>query len=227
MITTKINPAIFWANVKELRLDKDWTQAYVAGKLGIDPKSYSCKELGRQNRVLRSFAVKVAEIFETTVEILSAGKIEEAPPHPFAVFFEKVRERRELMGISQGVMAERLGMSRTNWNAKEQCKISKHPGNTLIVKIAEVLQCTVDELMGVKDKDFNIRRGIAVKLIEWYKGNPSKYREYIERAVTDGVISEDGKGEFVLAEEYMEPAAVQDQGKVDAIVDRMSKLMEG
>lgn len=149
VIRMKINPRIFYANVRALRMENEWSQAQLAVKVGLDPKNYSNKERGSANRVPMDLAEKIAEVFGTTVESLATGEEPEEPlfDPEIVSFFSRVRTKRESLGISQKVMAERLDMSPTNWSTKESGKISRLP-SSLVQQIAEVLGCTVEELRG-------------------------------------------------------------------------------
>lgn len=58
----------------------------------------------------------------------------------------KVREIRSQHGITQGTLAERVGVSRQSINYIEQGTFA--PSVYLALKIAEVLETTVEELFG-------------------------------------------------------------------------------
>lgn len=147
MAITKINPRVFYANVRAMRDDKEWTQAQLAAKIGLDAKTYSNKERAIANRVPMDLAQKIAEALGTTVESLATGEEPEEPLfNPEIVsFFNRVRNKRESMGISQKAMAELLDMSPTNWQTKESGKVTRLP-SSLMEQIAKVLGCTLDEL---------------------------------------------------------------------------------
>jgi len=148
----KINPRIFYANVRVLRVQNEWSQAQLAAKIGLDPKTYSNKERAIANRVPMDLAEKIAEVFGTTVESLATGEIPEEPLFDPEIvnFFSRVKNKRESLGISQKSMAERLDMSPTNWQTKESGKVSRLP-SSLVQQIAEVLGCTIEELRGEKE----------------------------------------------------------------------------
>lgn len=143
----KINPRIFYANVRALRIDNELSQAQLAVKIGLEPKNYSNKERGIANRVPMDLALKIAEALGTTVETLATGDEPEQPLFDPAIvsFFNNVRIKRESLGISQKAMAEMLNMSPTNWQTKESGKVARLP-SSLAEEIARVLGCTVDEL---------------------------------------------------------------------------------
>ena len=148
----KINPRVFWMNVKSFRISNEWSQADLASKVGLDPKNYSNKERGIANRVPMDLALKIAEALGTTVESLATGEEPEEPlfDPEIVSFFNNVRIKRESLGISQKAMAEILGMSPTNWQTKESGKVARLP-SSLAEKIAEALGCTVDELREEKE----------------------------------------------------------------------------
>lgn len=153
----KINPRIFWMNVKNLRINNEWSQTELATKVEIDSKTYSNKER-MAPKVSMELAEKIAKVFGTTVEKLVAG---EEPDEPLfdpeiVSFFNAVRIKRESLGISQKVMAEKLGMKPNNWNNKESGRVAKL-STSLMEQIASVLNCTVDELKGEKKRTEGVK----------------------------------------------------------------------
>jgi transcriptional regulator with XRE-family HTH domain len=142
-----INPRVFWLNVRSIREKKGWSQQQIADKLEMNVKNYNSKERGFAARLPLEQAEKVAEILGTTVEELSKG---EAPGEPLvnpevASFWNNVRVRRERLQLSQKDVADKLGMSAQNYQAKESGKAAKLPAD-LVEQVAKVLGCTVDEL---------------------------------------------------------------------------------
>lgn len=60
---------------------------------------------------------------------------------------QNLKQYRKRCGLTQLKLAEKLGVSRTTvtmWETQ-----SSEPDNEMLVKIAEILQTTVDELLGV------------------------------------------------------------------------------
>jgi len=59
----------FSNKIKELRLQNDYTQAYVAGQLGIRQSSYNKYEVGRARPEYENL-VKLAQLYDVTVDFL-------------------------------------------------------------------------------------------------------------------------------------------------------------
>jgi len=165
MAITKINPRVFYANVRKLRQDNEWSQSQLAAKVGLDAKTYSNKERAIANRVPMDLAQKIAEALETTVEALAAGEEPEEPMFDPEIvsFFNRVRIKRESLGISQKDMAKLLNMSPTNWSTKEQGKVTRLP-SSLMEQIAKVLGCTLDELRG-KNEPVNVVPSVDQRVV--------------------------------------------------------------
>ncbi|SFM24362.1 helix-turn-helix domain-containing protein [Pelosinus propionicus] len=172
----KINPRIFWANVKSLRIENEWSQAQLAIQIGLDSKTYSNKER-MAPKVSVDLAQKIAEVLQTTVEDLAAG---DEPTEPLfdpeiVSFFNAVRAKRESMGINQKEMAEKLGMKPNNWNNKESGKVAKL-STSLMEQIASVLNCTVDELREEKKPAEDAKNVDRVQVVS---SDIEKHREVV------------------------------------------------
>ncbi len=59
--------------IKELRKSNEWTQAFVAGELGITYQSYQAYERGLALPTLENF-VKLADLYEVSLDYLLGRK---------------------------------------------------------------------------------------------------------------------------------------------------------
>ena len=66
-----------------------------------------------------------------------------------ANFPERLRELRKQNGITQKVMAERLGIQETSYQHYEYGK--REPNHQITIKIADILSTTTDYLLGRTD----------------------------------------------------------------------------
>lgn len=152
----KMNDRIFWANTKALREERGWTQPEISEKLGINHRSYNNLERGFASKMPKDLARKIAELFETSIEALSTGDEPEPLVDPDIVkFWNNAKARRESLELSQAAVAERMGLSPQGYQTKEVGKASRLP-NSLALKVAEALECSVEELWGNKDKSVKI-----------------------------------------------------------------------
>jgi transcriptional regulator with XRE-family HTH domain len=162
-----INHRLFWKNVKELRENKRLSQQQVANALNMNTKNYNGYERGMVKTLSPELAESVASVLESTVEELSKGEIPEEPlvrPEIYS-FWQNVRVKREKLGLSQGDMAELLGMSSQNYQAKEAGRAVKLPSD-LMEKVAGILDCTVEDL---KDSPSQPEKVPTVDVIESQK----------------------------------------------------------
>jgi len=152
----KINNRVFFANTKALREDKGWSQPEISEKLGINYRSYNNLERGFATKMPKGLASKIAELFETTVEELSMGDEPDEPliDPEIVKFWNNAKARREELGLSQATIAERIGIHPKNYQAKEVGRAAKLPKD-LALKVAEALECTVEELRGDESKTIN------------------------------------------------------------------------
>ncbi|WP_378955818.1 helix-turn-helix transcriptional regulator [Pelosinus sp. sgz500959] len=161
----KINDRIFWANTKALREERGWTQPEISEKLGINHRSYNNLERGFASKMPKDLAKKIADLFETSIEALSTGEEPEPLVDPEIVnFWKNAKARRESLELSQATVAERMGMSPQGYQTKEIGKASRLP-NSLALKVAEALECSVEELWGNKSKSVNVVSNVNQELV--------------------------------------------------------------
>ena len=69
------------------------------------------------------------------------------------IFSIRIKEERKYKGYSQRLMAEKLGISQSAYKGYELIgeKNGREPSLDLIRKIAEVLDVSIDYLLGLKD----------------------------------------------------------------------------
>lgn len=65
---------------------------------------------------------------------------------------ENIKKRRKALGMSQAALANRALVSQSAISDIENPNVTKLPNVDTIGKIARVLACTVDDLMGADDK---------------------------------------------------------------------------
>ena len=63
----------FTKRIKQLRLDNEWTQKFVAAKIGVRYQSYQAYELGLTVPSLENF-IKLADLFEVSLDFLVGRK---------------------------------------------------------------------------------------------------------------------------------------------------------
>lgn len=147
----EINQRIFWKNVRKMRERKGWSQQIMSEKIGMNVKNYNTKERGFSSKLPIDLAEQIAKALNTTVSLLLDGEEpEESLINPeYENFWNNVKSRREKLNLSQADVAEMLGMSPQNYQAKESCRAAKLPAE-LAQQVADVLDCSVDELMTMK-----------------------------------------------------------------------------
>lgn len=63
----------FSKKIKDLRMQNEWTQAFVASKLGITYQSYQAYELGKTVPNLENF-IKLADLYDVSLDYLVGRK---------------------------------------------------------------------------------------------------------------------------------------------------------
>ena len=69
-----------YERIRNLRIDKGWTQEYVANILNIKQNSYSQYELGERNIPIEAF-IKLSRLYETSIDYL-VGETNIKEPFP-------------------------------------------------------------------------------------------------------------------------------------------------
>ena len=146
----KLNPKVFWGNVKHLREEKGFTQQKFADLIDYNYKNYSNKERGLAANVDMYLAQKVAEALETTIEDLGQGdesEFQSTVAPNVAAFWRNLRTRREELGKRQVEIADKLGISANNYSTKEALKAPRL-SSKLMQDVASALETTVEALTG-------------------------------------------------------------------------------
>ena len=191
----RINPRVFWGNVKALREDSDLTQVEFSEMIGVKYRSYNNIEKFQTSKVTMALAQKVAEALETSVEALATGEVPDEPlvDPEVANFWRNAKARRESLNLSQGDVAERLQMNPKNYQAKESCR-AVTLSNSLALQVAEALECTVEELRENESKTIDEEDANASKTEDSIKtetlNNKPLYdighlEEYIQKFISD------------------------------------------
>lgn len=71
---------MIYYNIRSLREDNDWTQQYVAERLGVNRRTYSAYETGT-NSMTPETLIQLAELYHTSVDYL-LGLTKERAPYP-------------------------------------------------------------------------------------------------------------------------------------------------
>lgn len=71
---------MIYYNIRSLREDNDWTQQYVADRLGVNRRTYSAYETGT-NSMTPETLIQLAELYHTSVDYL-LGLTKERAPYP-------------------------------------------------------------------------------------------------------------------------------------------------
>lgn len=71
---------MIYYNIRNLREDKDWTQQYVADRIGVNRRTYSAYETG-VNSMTPEILIQLAQLYQTSVDYL-LGLTREQSPYP-------------------------------------------------------------------------------------------------------------------------------------------------
>ena len=71
---------MIYYNIRNLREDNDWTQQYVAERIGVNRRTYSAYETG-VNSMTPEILIQLAELYGTSVDDL-LGLTKERLPYP-------------------------------------------------------------------------------------------------------------------------------------------------
>lgn len=71
---------MIYHNIRNLREDKDWTQQYVADRIGVNRRTYSAYETG-VNSMTPEILIQLAQLYQTSVDYL-LGLTREQSPYP-------------------------------------------------------------------------------------------------------------------------------------------------
>ena len=71
---------MIYHNIRNLREDKDWTQQYVADRIGVNRRTYSAYETG-VNSMTPEILIQLAQLYKTSVDYL-LGLTRERSPYP-------------------------------------------------------------------------------------------------------------------------------------------------
>lgn len=103
----------------------------------------------------------------------------------YSVFAKRLLQKREEKGLSRTELGEKIGFTGIQGNKnvhKYEHDVAK-PGYDVLVKIAEVLECSVDYLLGATD-------------------NPNKFIGDVKNAHYEVVISENEKDKPYSKEQF-------------------------
>ena len=71
---------MIYYNIRNLREDNDWTQQYVADRIGVNRRTYSAYETG-VNSMTPEILIQLAQLYQTSVDYL-LGLTREQSPYP-------------------------------------------------------------------------------------------------------------------------------------------------
>lgn len=71
---------MIYYNIRNLREDNDWTQQYVADRIGVNRRTYSAYETG-VNSMTPETLIQLAQLYKTSVDYL-LGLTRERSPYP-------------------------------------------------------------------------------------------------------------------------------------------------
>jgi len=98
---------------------------------------------------------------------------------------ENIKQRRKAFGLSQVELAKKALVSQSAISDIENPKVTKLPNIDTIGKIAKVLSCTVDDLMGdgIKKEQEAPRDPLRESIIRDYDRLPPEARQLVRQYI--------------------------------------------
>ena len=147
---------MFGKILKELRIEKGYTQMKLASKLGISRSAVSMWEIG-ESEPDSAVLCKIAELFDVSTDYLlgvskqiSYKNVSKTNMIKTFAFGDRLKYLRKEYGLSQKALADKVFVSQQTVAKWETNKTTPNPET--IILITNVLGITSDYLLGITDK---------------------------------------------------------------------------
>ena len=132
--------------LKQLRKRERYTQKQLSALLGFQGNSYSSYEYNRIKPSIENF-VKLAKTLHTSIQYIVTGKeFSEIFKEEVTPFSQRLRELREQKNMTQQQVADFLEIRKVTYQEYEYG--AYEPKLDKLLKLAELFDVTLDELMG-------------------------------------------------------------------------------
>lgn len=169
-------------NIKRIRKKRKITQIQLAKMSGLTNDYISKLELGKRENPSAEVISKIAEVLNcSTDDLITNNEIK-----------NNLKNIREKKGLSQAELSKISGVSNVYISNLEN-GVKNNPSLDLIAKLADALQCSVNDILGEEENiDLQYKKAVA-KIASTENDFDGVAKQLIKRFIEEGIISPSDK----------------------------------